>query len=83
MGALVHRVEAVGEPASGATNLSAARFYIPEDLRYRAEFRYEKKGSGMPMMILTVVLTVVAAVLLCHFLPQLLGLADVILGIFR
>ncbi len=81
--ALVHRVGAVGEPASDATNLSAARFYIPEDLRYRAEFRYEKKGSGAPMMILTVVLTVVAAALLCRFLPQLLGLADVILGIFR
>lgn len=83
IGALVHRVEAVGEPASDAANLSAARFYIPEDLRYRAEFRYEKKGSGAPMMILTIVLTVVAAALLCHFLPQLLGLADVILGIFR
>ena len=83
IGARVHRVGAVGEPASDAVNLSAARFYIPEDLRYRAEFRYEKKGSGAPMMILTVVLTVVAAALLCHFLPQLLGLADVILGIFR
>lgn len=83
IGALVRRVGAAGEPATDATDLSAARFYIPEDLRYRAEFRYEKKGSGAPVLILTVVLTVVAAALLCHFLPQLLGLADVILGIFR
>lgn len=83
IGALIRSTEAAGEPASVSPDLSHARFYIPEDLRYRAEFRYEKKGSGVPVLILTAVLSLVAAALLCYFLPQLLGLADVILGIFR
>lgn len=81
-GALVRSVDAAGEPASAATNLSVARFYIPEDLRDRAEIRYDRKGSGAPALILTIALTVIGAALLCYFLPQLLGLADVILGIF-
>lgn len=82
IGALVRSVGADGEPTSGAADLSGAKFYIPEDLRDRAEFRYEKKGSGALSTVLTVVLTLIAAALLCHFLPQLLGLADVILGIW-
>lgn len=82
-GALVRSVDAAGEPANADTDLSAARFYIPEDLCDRAQIRYDRKGAGAPALILTMVLTVVAAALLCYFLPQLLGLADVILGIFR
>ena len=58
------------------------RFYIPESLRVRAEVRYDKEGSGVRNFLLTVVITVAAAVLLCRFLPSLLGLADVILGLF-
>ena len=53
-----------------------ARFYIPEDLRYRAEIRFEKKGSGWGIVALVAVLTVVVAILLCRFLPSLFTLAD-------
>ena len=52
------------------------RFYIPEDLRYRAEFRYDRRGSGWPMLILAVAATVLIAFLLCRFLPSVLGLLD-------
>lgn len=53
-----------------------AHFYIPEDLKYRAEVRYDRKGSGLPQLVLTVVACLVVAVVLCRFLPSLLGLAD-------
>lgn len=82
-GSLVRSVDAVGEPAKTDRALSGARFYIPEELRYKAEVRYDANGSGGLQLILTTILTIAAAVLICRFLPQLLGLADVILGIFE
>lgn len=84
--------ESANETADGLTNSAAApaaapvvtkpyrfltdRFYIPEDLRYRAEFRYDRRGSGWPMLILAVAATVLIAFLLCRFLPSVLGLLD-------
>ncbi len=59
------------------------RFYIPEDLRYKAEVRYDKAGSGVKNVVITAVIAVVATALICRFLPQILGLADAILGIFQ
>ncbi len=53
-----------------------ARFYIPEDLRYRAEIRFDKKGSGLGAVAVVAVLTAVVAILLCRFLPSLFTLAD-------
>lgn len=53
-----------------------ARYYIPEDLRYRAEFRYRKRGSSWGLFALTVVVAIVLAALLGRFLPDLLQLAD-------
>lgn len=52
------------------------RFYIPEALRIRAELRFDRKGSGFRTFLLAAVLTVAAAVLVCHLLPSLLSLAD-------
>ena len=83
LGSLVRSVDAVGEPAKTDRALSDARFYIPEELRYKAEVRYDAKGSGWLQLILTTILTIVAAALICRFLSQILGLADVILGIFE
>lgn len=56
------------------------RFYVPEDLRIRAELRYEKAGSGVRGFLLTAVVAIAAAILLCRFLPNLLSLADNIVG---
>lgn len=53
-----------------------AKFYIPEDLKYRAEFRYDKKGFGKMSLVLTVAASVLTAYLLCRFLPALLTFAD-------
>jgi len=57
----------------------AARFYIPEDLKYRAEMRYETKGSGPVQFILTVVLTFAIAIVLIKVIPMLLSFVDAIL----
>ena len=81
VGKLVRFVGTAGEPVP-SPDFRTSRFYIPEELRYQAEFRYRRKGSGTLPAVLTILLTVIAAALLCRFLPQVLGLADVILGIF-
>ncbi len=59
-----------------------ARFYIPEDLKYRAEFRFEKKGFGKLQLVLSAVLSVLCAYLLCRFLPYLLNFADWLMTVF-
>lgn len=57
----------------------SARFYIPEELKYRAELRYETKGSGPVQLIFTVVLTFAIAILLIKVIPMLLSFVDAIL----
>lgn len=83
IGGLVRSAGVVGEPTLTDKELSSARFYIPDELRYKAEVRFDRKGSGKLTLILTIAATIVAAALICRFLPQIIGLADVILGIFE
>lgn len=52
------------------------RFYIPEELKYKAEVRYDKSGSERFPFVITVIACVILAFLLCRFMPTLLGLAD-------
>ena len=59
-----------------AINCSTMHFYIPEDLRYRAEIRFEKKGTSWGFFAIVAILTVIGCALLCLFLPNLLQLTD-------
>ena len=61
-------------------DFTSARYYIPEELRYRAEFRYSKKGTSVGFFLLTVVLCFAGAALLCSLLPSLVGFADWLIG---
>ena len=65
-----------------AINFLTARFYIPEELRYRADIRFDKTGSSWGMVTLTVIVTVVGAAALCWFLPDLFQFADNIITFF-
>ncbi len=55
------------------------RYYIPQELKYRAETRYEKKGSGLISLLLTILLLPVMAVLLMKLIPVVLSMIDAIL----
>ncbi len=61
---------------------STMHFYIPEELRYRADVRYEKKGSGWLPFIIVSIATVVASAVLCVFLPELFQFADGLITFF-
>lgn len=58
-----------------------ARFYIPEDLRIRAEIRFEKKGSDKRTLIATVIAAVIVFSLLCQLVPEILQMADNLISI--
>ena len=55
---------------------STMHFYIPEDLRYRAEIRFEKKGTSWMFFVIILIGTIIGAALLCWLAPQLLKLTD-------
>ncbi|MBQ3063446.1 MAG: hypothetical protein IJC99_01405 [Clostridia bacterium] len=65
--------------ASAPTTGVPARYYIPEELKYRAAVRYDKKGNGLVSLLITVVLSLVMAVLLLKLIPLALSMIDSIL----
>ena len=63
-------------------DFTTAHFYIPEDLRYRAEIRFDEKGSSWRSAILLTVGAIVVAALLCAFLPDVVAFVDNLIGFF-
>ncbi len=72
--------ERIGKLKQKAADFSVARFYLPEDLRIQAEVRFEKKGSGWLVVLITVVVTIIGAALICRFLPDFVWLLDNLIG---
>ena len=59
------------------------KFYIPEELRIRAEIRFEKKGSGWISTLVTILLMCVVFFIVLLILPMIFGAADDFLGSFK
>lgn len=64
-------------------DFNTAHFYIPDDEHYRAEIRFEKKGTGWRSMLLVTVVSVICAVLVCFLLPEMLQLVDNLIGVLK
>ncbi len=62
-------------------NFDTDHFYIPDEEHYRAEVRFEEKGSGWRAFILVVIVAVISAALICFLLPDMLQLVDNLIGI--
>jgi hypothetical protein len=56
-------------------------FYIPDEEHYRAEVRFDNKGSGWRAFVLVCMIAVVGAALVCFLLPDMLQLVDNMIGI--
>lgn len=65
--------------ATDGTKAAPTRYYIPANLKYRANTRYEKKGSSVLSLALTALLSVTMAVLLFKLIPLVLSMIDSIL----
>lgn len=62
-------------------DFNSNHFYIPDEEHYRAEVRYEEKGSGWRAFALVVIVSVVGAALVCFLLPDMIQLVDNMIGI--
>ena len=71
-----------GKDAIYKIDFTKDHFYIPEDLKYRAEIRFNQKGSTWVYVVLTVVLVPVVVGLLCRFMPDTLQLIDSLITFF-
>ena len=69
---VVTRVDLPAQDGEG----SRAAYYIPAELKYRAEIRYEKKGNGPLSLIITAIATILVAILLIRLAPALIGIVD-------
>ncbi len=62
-------------------NFEEDHFYIPDEEHYRADVRFDNKGSGWRAFLLVVIVAVVSAALICFLLPDMLQLIDNMLDI--
>lgn len=65
------------------TDVNVARLYIPEEEKYRADARFEKKGPEGIMLILCVVLVIGAGVGLTKVIPVILNLLDDVITLYK
>ena len=56
-------------------------FYIPDEEHYRAEVRFDNRGSGWRAFMLVCIVAVMAAALICFLLPDMIQLVDNMIGI--
>lgn len=71
-----------GKDTTYTLDFTRDHFYIPEDLKFRAENRFSQKGSTWLYVVLTVVLVPVAVGLICRFMPGILGFIDSLMTFF-
>ena len=60
-------------------DIGSAHFYLPEELRIKAEIKYEKKGSGWGSAIFAIIALAVIFFAVLLVLPMILGFIDSIL----
>lgn len=65
------------------TDFGKARLYIPEDKKFAADVRYEKKGPSIPVIVLCIVLGAAVAVGLTFAVPKILELLDQLITAFK
>lgn len=63
-------------------DFETARFYIPEELKYRAEVRYARRGTNVVSLIVTIIILAVAAFGVLYLVPEMLQLLDNFIGTF-
>ncbi len=63
-------------------DFETARFYIPEELKYRAEVRYARRGTNVVSLIVTVIILAVAAFGVLYLVPEMVQLLDNFIGTF-
>lgn len=61
-------------------NFDTALFFLPEELSYRAELRYGKRGVSKKSLVLTIVVCIILFFLALRFIPVFVNMLDVTIG---
>ena len=64
-------------------DVSTAHFYIPEELKYTAELKFEKKGTDWLAFLAVLVGSILLGLLLIWVVPELLQMTDNFLGMLN
>ncbi len=72
--------EVDGVDKKGRTDVKKARFYLPEDKAYRADFSYNNNGTSLLTVLLTVMLFLVMLALLFLLVPWMLEMVGNVVG---
>ena len=64
-------------------SLDTDRFYIPEEMRYMADIKFDDRGSSWYGVIATLILSLVVIACLLIAVPYILSLVDDLVGAFR
>lgn len=72
---LILSVETAEHTESGE-EYTEIRYYIPEEKKYHAETRFEKRGNGPIGLLLTAALTIVGTILVFRLVPVILSVID-------
>ena len=62
-------------------NFETDTFYIPKDASYAAELRYDKKGSGIAAVLISIGVALLLAAFIIFILPDMLQLLDNFIGV--
>ncbi|MBO5416603.1 MAG: hypothetical protein J6A83_08255 [Clostridia bacterium] len=68
--------------ATYSVNADEDHFYIPEEKKYSAELRFEKKGTTWLGFAMVIVISIIAFVILIFALPEMLRIVDSFVGSF-
>ena len=66
-----------------SVNADKDHFYIPEEKKYSAETRFEKRGSSWGALIFVTVISIVLFAVLLFVVPEILKLVDGFVGMVR
>lgn len=64
-------------------DFSTAKFYIPEEVKYKADVRYASKGTDFVSFGICIVIFIAAAFAAIFLIPDLIQLIDNFIGTFK
>ena len=62
---------------------STMHFYIPEEMKYKAEAKFDQKGASWLGVIIIAVISIIVGLFLCYILPDILKYVDNFIGIIN
>jgi len=71
------------QPTTYRPNPYLDHFYIPEDMKYTADIKFEKKGSSWVGVTVCLAVLFAALILVILFLPQVLKFVDNFIGFLK